>query len=557
MILLISGFFSFLLVILITPLIIKHFIKLGIVDKPDNHRKIHSKPIPRMGGIILYFIFIVFLFLFYKDISDIKFFLTGSLILVILGVVDDIKGVKWSVKFLVQSIVSVFMIVYLFKHNYFHFNIAGYPIPTEFAIPIVFLAILGLLNAFNLLDGLDGLIAGISLIVASLSFVLSLKGDSFLISLLSIVVIGSTLGFLKFNGNPARIFLGDTGAYTLGYFTLGILFSATAEADTNHSIDLAFLFIVFSLPVIDTLRVMLLRMSDKKNPFLPDNNHIHHIIYSKKIRHKTSVFIVLILFSITTVIALLYQYYSRELGIVIFGMFAPFIIFTGDIIEVVIRKENLLNYGRLVRRIPGFLIDFYNNYLLPFVAIILFTFFIYLIFHRAMMNDVRYIYLLIFAIMTFVYSLINLNTQKYVSDVLVFINFLLFFYVTGLNGIFYELHTIPLIGQININQLITIVLAPMLVFFMVFRERILGSIRDQIFTGVDLILAVLIISIFLFIQLSDQKFELYRFGDILLRSFLVYIFFKVVTHRFPKLHFQFYLSTFIIVIITLLRIVFP
>lgn len=557
MILLISGFFSFLLVILFTPLLIKYLIKFGIVDKPDNDRKIHTEPIPRMGGIVIYLVLILFLVLFYKDIADIKYFLSGSLILVILGTVDDIRGVKWSVKFIIQAVAAVFLITYLFKHDYFNFNIAGFPISTGVALPIVFLAIMGLLNAFNLLDGLDGLVAGISLIIASLSFVLSIKGDSFLISLLSIVIIGSTLGFLKFNGNPARIFLGDTGALILGYFTLGIIFSATAESNPNHSIDLTFLFIVFSLPVIDTLRVMFSRLTYKRNPFLPDNNHIHHIIYSKKIRHKTTVFIVLMLVSITTLIALLYKYYSKEFGLMIFTMFAPFIVFTGDIIELVIRKDNLLYYGKLIRRMPEFFIGIYNNYLLPFVAFILFSFFVYLIFHKALMNDIRYIYLLIFSVMTFTYSLINLNKQQYVSDVLVFINFLLFFYITGFNGIFYKLYPVPLIGQININQAITILLLPILVFFVIFRERILRNLKDHFFTGTDLILAALVISIYLFIQLSEQKIEFYKFGDILLRSFMVYIFYKIVTRRFPKLHFQLYLSTFIIVIMSLLRLVFP
>lgn len=555
MIFLISGFFSFLLIVLFTPSLINLLIKYGIVDKPDNVRKLHDKPVPRMGGIIIYFVLIFFLSFIYPGIQEIKFFLTGSLILVILGVLDDIKGLKWSIKFVVQAIASVFLIIYLFRHDYFHFNIAGYAIPDLVAVPIVFFAILGLLNSYNLLDGLDGLVAGFSLIIASLSFILSFKGDSVFVSLLSMVIIGSTLGFLKFNGNPARIFLGDTGALVLGYFTLGMIFSATAEANPGHQIDLIFLFIVFSLPIIDTLRVMVIRILNKRNPFLPDNSHIHHVIYSKKIRHKTTVFIVLMLASMTTVISLIYQYYSREYGLIIFTLFSPFITLTGDILEIIVKKENLLYYGKLIRRTPEFLIKVYRDFIMPFVAFLLFSFFIYLVFHKAMHNDIRYIYLLLFSVLTFSYSIINLNKQRYFSDILVFINFLLFFYITGSNGIFYKLHEFPIVGLLNINQAITIILLPTLVFFIVFRERILNSHKEQFFSGADLILAALIISIFLFIQLSEQKADFYRTGDILLRSFMVYIFYKAVTCRFPKIHFQLYLSTYIIVIVTLLRIV--
>lgn len=555
MIYLISGFFSFLLVILITPIFIKHFTAVGLLDKPDNYRKVHSDPVPRMGGLVIFLVLILFIFLFYPNIIELKDLLIGSVILAILGIVDDIKGVRWPVKFVVQAIASVFMLKHLLDYGGINFNIAGYNLPVEVAIPISFLAIIGLINAFNLLDGLDGLVSGISLIISSLSFILSFQCDNFLVSLVSVVMIGSTLGFLKYNGNPARIFLGDTGALLLGYFSIWLIFLTTAKSGTDNNVDLIFIFIVFSLPIIDTLRVMIARIIDKRNPFLPDNNHIHHIIYSKKIRHKTTVLLILILVSFTGLIGLVYEFYSKEYGIIIFALFSPFITFTGDIIEVVIRKENLLYYGRLIKKTPSFLINFYRNYLLPVIAFGLVSFFIYLIFQKAIHNDMRYIYLLIFSIITFTYSLVNLDSKNYFSDILVFLNFLLFFYITGFNGLFYHLYELPVIGPINLNQTLTILLIPTIGFFVLFRERILENFRIQTFSGTDLILGALIISIFLFIQASSQKAEYYRYGDILLRSYLVYILYKILTHRYQRFHFHLYLSTYIIVIVTLLRTV--
>lgn len=206
MIYLISGFFSFLIAIIITPLFIKYLTNLGILDNPDNNRKLHSSPVPRMGGLVIYLIIISFILIFYSDIREIKELLIGSFILIVLGVIDDFIGIRWYIKFIVQSIASVFLVFQLFVNQNYSFNIAGYNLPTEFAIILSFFAIVGLLNAFNLLDGLDGLVSGLSLIIASLSFLLSVYVNSYLQSLLSIVLIGSTLGFLKYNGNPARIF---------------------------------------------------------------------------------------------------------------------------------------------------------------------------------------------------------------------------------------------------------------------------------------------------------------------------------------------------------------
>jgi UDP-GlcNAc:undecaprenyl-phosphate GlcNAc-1-phosphate transferase len=150
-----------------------------------------------MGGIVIYIVLLFFVALFY-DLKDIKYLLSGSLLLALTGALDDIKGVKWHHKFLLQSVASVLLIIYFVRHNYLHFNIAGYPLAQEFSIPILFLAIMGILNSFNLLDGLDGLVTGFSLIIASISFLLSFGSDSHLIPLLSIILIGSTLGFLKY-----------------------------------------------------------------------------------------------------------------------------------------------------------------------------------------------------------------------------------------------------------------------------------------------------------------------------------------------------------------------
>ncbi|MBI5663316.1 MAG: undecaprenyl/decaprenyl-phosphate alpha-N-acetylglucosaminyl 1-phosphate transferase, partial [Ignavibacterium album] len=331
MLFLITVFFSFIAVVFATPLLTNLLSSLEIVDTPDNNRKIHSEPIPRMGGIIIYSVVVLFLIFLFPTIY--KFFLLGSLILFLSGVADDLWNLKWYIKLFFQSISASFLIIFLMRHNYFHFNFMGLDLPTLFVLPIIFLFIVGTLNAFNMMDGMDGLVSGFSLIIASLSFLLSFSSDSLFVPLLSILIIGTTLGFLKFNGNPASIFLGDSGSLILAYFCLTILLSATSET-SNHKIDLAFVGIVLSIPVLDTLRVIVCRIKNRRNPFLPDKNHLHHIIYSRKIRHKTTVFIILSLTIISALIALYYKFSSQFFGFLLFILFSVFLLFFDKVIDL-------------------------------------------------------------------------------------------------------------------------------------------------------------------------------------------------------------------------------
>ncbi|MCL6494924.1 MAG: undecaprenyl/decaprenyl-phosphate alpha-N-acetylglucosaminyl 1-phosphate transferase [Ignavibacterium sp.] len=374
----ITLFFCFISVVYATPLFTDLLRSLKLFDEPDSGRKIHKEPIPRMGGVIIYSITILFLFFLYPNVSNIKYFLTGSLIIFLLGVVDDFKNLPWHIKFLGQSIAAVFLILFLRNHGYFNFNFAGIVFPEFLTILMLFIFIVGTLNSFNLLDGLDGLVAGFALLLSVLSFLLSLGSDNSFVTLLSVILFGVTLGFLKFNSNPASIFLGDSGSLTIAYFSLAVLLSSFAEV-SNHSIDLVFMGIILSVPIIDTVRVMAIRIANKKHPFLPDNNHIHHIIYSKKIRHKTTVFIILALTIISFLIGIIYKFSSNVLGLFLFIIFAGFLLFIDNILDFIIRKENLLYYGRLFKKLPANFAIVFKYYFLPIITFVLFSFIVYLI----------------------------------------------------------------------------------------------------------------------------------------------------------------------------------
>lgn len=554
MLFLTSVFFSFIAVVFATPMLANLLSSLEIVDHPDNNRKIHSQPIPRMGGVIIYSVIILFLFFLFPFIYEFKFFLIGSLILFILGVIDDLWSVKWNLKLIVQSISALLLILYLIKHNYFQFNFIGLSIPPYLALPLMFLFIVGTFNAFNLLDGMDGLVSGFSLIIASISFLLSHAGDSVFISLLSILIIGTTLGFLKFNSNPASIFLGDSGSLILAYFCLTALLSAVSES-SNHTIDLAFIAMVLSVPIIDTIRVILHRLLTRRSPFLPDKNHLHHIIYSKKIRHKSTVLIILTLTMISVLIALYYKYYSIPFGILLFTVFSIFLISIDKVLDFILKKEILLFYGRFIKSLPSKMVGIFKFYFLPVITFLVFSFLAYLLFNNVSIHDNQMIYLLLFNFLTMAYVFINLKSKNYISDFFVFVNSVMFFYMIDTGNLFYKLYPVPIINFINLNQLFNILIVPVIIFYFIFRDKIVDNYKEETLSGIDLILALLIISNYLFIKFTGIAQEYYIFADILIRSFLVYLLYKIVAGCFPKFRFQLYFASYIIVIIALLRII--
>lgn len=548
----ITLFFCFISVVYATPLFTDLLRSLKLFDEPDNGRKIHKEPIPRMGGVIIYSITILFLFFLYPNVSNIKYFLTGSLIIFLLGVVDDFKNLSWYTKFFGQSIAAVFLILFLRNQGYFNFNFAGIVLPEFVTIPILFIFIVGTLNSFNLLDGLDGLVAGFALLLSVLSFFLNLGTDNSFVTLLSVILFGVTLGFLKFNSNPASIFLGDSGSLTIGYFSLAVLLSSFAEA-SNHSIDLVFMGIILSVPIIDTVRVMAIRIANKKHPFLPDNNHIHHIIYSKKIRHKTTVFIILALTLISFLIGIIYKFSSNVLGLFLFIIFAGFLLFIDNILDFIIRKENLLYYGRLFKKLPANFAKVFKYYFLPIITFILLSFIVYLIIYKVSSNDKRFIYLLIFNLLTITYVLINMKSRNYISEIFVLINFILFFYTTGLTNIFNKLYPVPIINFININQIISLLIIPVIVFYFLFRERISLIKSENFLNGLELIIALLVVFSYLFIKFTAISPTYNLIGEILTRSFMFYLFYKIVSNCFPRLHIPLYFSSFVFVIIVLVK----
>ncbi|MCP5052106.1 MAG: undecaprenyl/decaprenyl-phosphate alpha-N-acetylglucosaminyl 1-phosphate transferase [bacterium] len=238
--------------------------RYGILDHPDGALKRQQKPVPYMGGVIVYFAFIApvgLLFPFDRELLGILF--AGSILLVV-GLFDDLKAVTPGIKFLFQVVAT-----YVLLKSGIHINL--FILPTWLNATLSFIWILSVINAFNIIDIMDGLASSVGVVTSLTIFVISLYNDNFLISILSLSLAAGLLGFLKFNWEPARIYLGDAGSMFIG-MVIGAL---VIMGDYSKYNDLAFIsgILILSVPLFDLSYVIILRLLKKKNPFFGSPDH--------------------------------------------------------------------------------------------------------------------------------------------------------------------------------------------------------------------------------------------------------------------------------------------
>ncbi len=291
---------SFVVAILLTPLVSRLASGVGAVDKPDE-RHAHERAIPRLGGIgVAAAFFVPFVLLFVMDTGTARLFYSeplrivglgvGGLMVCALGAADDVKGVVAWKKLLIQ--VAAATVAF-----FCGFRIEGIAIPGlgvlemgVFALPITALWFVGIINAMNLIDGLDGLAAGIGFFACTVNLVVGLINQSALVMLLSASLAGGALGFLLYNFNPARIFLGDSGSMFIGFVLAA---TSLLGSMVKHSTAVAILVPVIALgvPIMDTLFSMVRRVLERRPIFSPDRGHIHHRLLEMGVTHRKAVLI--------------------------------------------------------------------------------------------------------------------------------------------------------------------------------------------------------------------------------------------------------------------------
>lgn len=284
---------AFALTFAATPSVKKLAEKLGAMDVPDGQRRIHDHPIPRMGGLAIFFGFLVATVLFSELTNQIVGILGGCLIIVISGVADDIHHLKWWEKLAAQAaatavaIASGVLIEVVTNPNVF--GDTPHLVLGWLSVPVTVVWIIGITNAVNLIDGLDGLAAGVSIISSAAMLAVSLfipeAGDN--VPVVLAALMGACMGFLPYNLNPAKIFMGDTGSLLLGYILATI--SAVGLFKFYAVVTFAVPVIALAIPVADTLFAIVRRILKGQSPVEPDRGHLHHILLDMGLSQKQAV----------------------------------------------------------------------------------------------------------------------------------------------------------------------------------------------------------------------------------------------------------------------------
>jgi UDP-GlcNAc:undecaprenyl-phosphate GlcNAc-1-phosphate transferase len=283
-----------------TPVVKAFAQKVGAIDVPKDNRRMHKVPIPRLGGLAIFFGFLLAVLIFVKMTPQFKSMLFGAVIIVILGIIDDIIPLPALLKFVVQIIASLIAVwggnVITVISNPNVLSEQPYVQLGVLSIPITVLWIVAITNSVNLIDGLDGLAVGVSTISSLTILVIALVVSEGETALMMAALAGGCIGFLPYNLNPAKIFMGDTGATFLG-FVLAVV-SIQGLFKFYAIISFAVPFLILGLPIFDTAFAFLRRLSKGQNPMSPDRSHVHHRLIDMGFNQKQTVAILYVISAI-------------------------------------------------------------------------------------------------------------------------------------------------------------------------------------------------------------------------------------------------------------------
>ena len=289
-----------LVALLTTPVVRSLAFQVGAVDVPKDGRRMHDHPIPRMGGLAIFFGFLLSVLLFLPLTPQLRGMLLGGVIIVILGIFDDIFALPAKPKFLIQ-IVAALIAVWAGNRIYGLSNLNIFSSEPYWELgwlsyPITILWIVGITNAVNLIDGLDGLACGVSTISALTMLVISLAVADAPVAIVMAALAGGCIGFLPYNLTPAKIFMGDTGSTFLG-FILAVM-SIQGLFKFYTIISFAVPFLMLGLPIFDTCFAFIRRIAHGQSPMHPDRSHVHHRLIDMGFNQKQAVAVLYIISAI-------------------------------------------------------------------------------------------------------------------------------------------------------------------------------------------------------------------------------------------------------------------
>jgi UDP-GlcNAc:undecaprenyl-phosphate GlcNAc-1-phosphate transferase len=323
---------SFMVTLLLTPVVRKLAFRVGAVDKP-NKRKVHRAPVPRIGGVAIFIGFLAALLIAGPEQKVIWGVIAGASILFVAGLFDDLlpKGLKAPVKLAVQ-VLAAWLVV-----HYFEVRIAFFSSPVDeglmplgwFSEPLSIIWIVGITNTMNLIDGLDGLAAGVGSIAAFTLFITALALGRDQAAILLIALFGAALGFLPYNFSPASIFMGDAGSTLLGYILA--VASIIGVLKSSASLALSVPIFVLGIPIFDTLAAIIRRLKRGQHIFKPDGEHFHHRLLISGLSHKQAVLFIYYASMLLSLAGLLIAIIQGPWLVVIFIVIC-FLIFMGALV---------------------------------------------------------------------------------------------------------------------------------------------------------------------------------------------------------------------------------
>ncbi len=543
-------FTSLILTIFLTPPLISFLKKSKIVDHPGG-RKIHTEVMPRMGGIIIFLIVLVMINAFVDDFNSIKFLIISATILIFSGIVDDVLGLNNLIKFVVQNISAV-LLVYFLQQYYSEVSLFGYVFVSPFDYLILLIFIVGAVNSINFLDGLDGLASGFSTIIFSVLLALALRKDDVFLIILTVSLLGSTLGFLRFNAFPARVFLGDTGSLILGFFL--VVTSFLTSINYHESVlDLTFPLILLGVPLVDTAKVLIVRIIKKRNPLSGDTSHQHHILQRSIISHEATVFIIE-LFSLAFIfLALLYLIDYRLEATVLFFIFSILLImmhrvfakvnFAGKINASLIKIHDLpiKNIFKIINVIL----------ILAAVLIVVLSILSFSFKTSLEIDEIYFLFLMVLGLMGV--AVFQKNKLGVISNINVFLNFSILFIVSKLSlpSVFSE--GISLSTIYKTYEYTFYFLTALIVLTLVLRWKALMTSKI-FFSSTDL--SLIIFMLLTILVNSILKFDLnYYLSISLLEAFIFYIWFKLVVDIKKEFEFVLTIASFALPISMLLTLI--
>jgi len=282
--------------------------RAGMLDMPEG-RKIHGTPVPKVGGVAIVIGTLLPVVLWLNLARELKGWLIGLSAIIMAGLLDDLYGLGYKEKFLAQTVAALSGVFFakLYPLNLGLLGGQELVLPIWLSIPLTLIFMIGVTNALNLADGLDGLAGGIALLIFGATAFLAYQSQEMAIVVVSLAIMGAIFGFLRYNTHPAIIFMGDTGSQFLG-FSAALLLLILTQRETNP-LSPVLPLIIIGVPVLDTMMVMLERVLQGRHPFLPDRSHLHYKLLDAGFSHTTSVVILYLVQGLYISLGMVFCYY--------------------------------------------------------------------------------------------------------------------------------------------------------------------------------------------------------------------------------------------------------